>query len=119
MRFLNGEERESIAKVIRAFPNRSGGRSNHQLMRRTQMMRLGPGNQIRHVSPERDRLLIRVSRLMNDSISHPPMLIGKVRAWLKYVSEILSAQEGNSPWIKRSRRWSSTCPSELGAIRPA
>src|ERR1700735_3321010 len=79
-------------------------------------MRLRSRREVRHMGSKRNRLLVLVSRLMNDSVSHPPMLIGNVRAWLKYVSEILSAQEGKRFWVKR-RVWSRCdCSSELDVV---
>jgi hypothetical protein len=33
---------------------------------------------------------------MNDSVDHKPMVIGSVRAWLKYLLDKLFDHEGNS-----------------------
>ena len=55
-------------------------------------------------------------RSVKNSINHSPMVIGKVRAWLKYVLQRLSDQEGNSFSRSLSVRSSRSRSSELVGV---
>src|ERR1035437_2270767 len=104
MRLPNGEKRDWIPKVVQPLAYSGGRRCHQQLMRRASVVSQSPGSQVRYVIPDGDGNLVLISSLMNDSVSHPAILIGYVCAWSKYVSEILSAQEGRSFWIEPRAR---------------
>src|ERR1019366_5669212 len=60
-----------------------------------------------HMLPNRDRMSVSAGGSMNDSVDHRPMVIGRVRAWLKYRFDRLLDHEGRSnskPLRKLSRR---------------
>src|SRR5208282_5104048 len=62
---------------------------------------------------ERNGILVFVCGPVNDSVNHWPMVIGKVRAWLKYLPDRLFDQEGSnrsSSLVKRSSRESPSDP---------
>ena len=64
---------------------------------------------------DRDGILVSVRCSVNDSINHWPMVIGKVRAWLKYLLDKLFDQEGSSR--SSSLRKLSSRESPSGPLR--
>ena len=107
VRFLHREEVEEISKIVDSLRHGSRGwlnlqfTSQHLLAR--QRSRFEAGNML----PDRDRLPVLASGSMNDFVDHRPIVIGKVRAWLKYLLDRLFDHEGRSnskPLRKLSRR---------------
>src|SRR5271170_5631410 len=75
-------------------------------------MQQSPRLQARDVVPDRDRIFVFVRGSVDDSINHWPMLIGKVRAWLKYLLDKLFDQEGSKRSRSRRKRSSRESPSK-------
>ena len=65
---------------------------------------------------DRDRIFVLVRGSVNDFINHWPMLIGRVRAWLKYLLDKLFDQEGSNRSRSRRKCSSRESPSEPFAV---
>src|ERR1700690_4324048 len=111
MRLLNGEQTENVAEKIHSLRPSCRARVDAQLAARQLVVRQSARLQAGHVSSDRDRVFVFIGRAMNDFINHCfnimssfhcPMLIGSVRAWLKYLLDRLFDHEGSNP--SNSRR---------------
>ena len=96
MRLLNSEKAEVVSKIIHSLGHRCRGWLYAQFVLCQAVARQRPRFETRDVAPNRDGISVLVGGPMNDSVDHRPMVIGKVRAWLKYLLDKLSDHEGNS-----------------------
>src|SRR5271155_3272313 len=64
----------------------------------------------------RDWILVLVCGSVDDLIDHWPMVMGKVRAWLKYRLDRLFDQEGSTPSRSRRKRFRRESPAEPLAL---
>src|SRR3954465_4288520 len=118
VRFLNREETELISKVITTL-SATRFRSDLNLVPQTAVVRQIARSETRHVVSEGDRGLVLVRGSVNDFIGHSPILIGKVRAWLKYVLDKLFDHEGRNFSNAFNDRFSRARSFELYCAGPA
>ena len=118
MRLLNGKKAEQVSKKIYPLGACRRARLNMQSAPCRLMARPDARFQTRHMTSGRDGIFVSVGRPVNDFIVHVcgafsqftvaslysmiishdhwPMVIGKVRAWLKYRLDKLFDQDGSN-----------------------
>ncbi len=96
VRLLNSEKAESVSKIVHSLGDRCRGWLDVQFALCQPMARKRTRLEARHVVPDRDRILVLVCGSMNNFVDHRPMVIGKVRAWLKYLLDKLFDHEGSN-----------------------
>src|SRR5271170_3350075 len=112
VQLLNGEKTEQISKVVHPFRARRRGWLDAQLAARDLVVRQRPRLEAGHVISYRYRVLVFVRSSMTDPINHWPIVMGRVRAWLKYLLDKLFDHEGRSRSSSLRNRSSRESPSE-------
>ena len=106
VRLFNGEEVLVISEIVDSFHHDGGFRHNLQFALRKAVTQHRAGLEARNVAADRDGVFVLVRGAVNDFVDHRPMLIGSVRAWLKYLLDKLSDHEGSNR-SRPARKFSS------------
>ena len=116
VRLFNGEKVLVVAKIIDPLGHDSRARYDLQFALRQALAGQRARLETCNVVADRHGISVFVSSAVNDFIDHRPMLIGSVRAWLKYRLDKLSDHEGSSRSSPPRKLSSRMRPSESLAL---
>ena len=117
LRFLNSKELEDISEVVDPLIDGGRGGLNVELALKQMLAWQGARLEACDMLSDRNQMPVFAGGAMYDSVDHKPTVIGKMRAWLKYLLDRLLDQEGrrcSKPLRKRSRRTSPLAAFAMG-----
>src|SRR3954451_3000487 len=114
MGLFDRKETELISEVIATLSANCLG-TYSDFVPQAAVMRQAAGSEAGHVVSERNGGLVLIRGFVNDLVSHSPIVMGNVRAWLKYILDKLFDHEGRnfskafSDRFKRARSFELYC----------